>query len=329
MFTPHEEKQILNLNNRLSHDITIRRIDSEHPNNKAFKQFCDGLSHMVPKVKIAKVEDSKEQPPQILIGLGLRYQAVPYGHELQPFIDALIAYESDSANITEPVKTRLSKNPLPAALTVFISPQCTFCPKMVRRLIALPMANDKFQLTIIDGTLFPEIAQTHRIQAVPTIMLDDRFRWTGLVPLEEIIDAVNTRDPASLGAFSLENIIKDGRAGHLAAMMLDSKKIFPAFYDLLTHDKWPVRLGAMVVMEEIADKKPDLAAEVLSPLWDRFDQVSDQIKGDIFYIFGEIGDRRAVSWLKTVLAGKFDMEVKEAAREALKKIPINKKALSQ
>jgi hypothetical protein len=194
---------------------------------------------------------------------------------------------------------------------------------MVRRLITLPMTDENLQLTIIDGTLFPEMVQTRRIRAVPTILLDDQFRWTGSVPLQELIDTINTRDPVSLRPASLESIIKEGGAGRLAAMMLEAEKLFPAFYDLLTHNKWPIRLGAMVVMEEIAGKNPDLAAEALSPLWDRFHEASDQIQGDILYIFGEIGDPRSVSWLETVLSGNFDREVKEAAREAAAKISNN------
>ncbi len=182
------------------------------------------------------------------------------------------------------------------------------------------MADDNLQLTIIDGSLFPETLQALGIRAVPAILLDDRFRWTGSIPLEEIIKAINTRDPVSLGAASLENILKEGGAGRLAVMMLESNQLIPAFYDVLTHNKWPIRLGAMVVMEEIAETNPDLAAEALSPLWGRFHQVSAQIQGDILHVFGEIGDPRAVLWLEAVLAGKFDPEVKEAAQDAIKRI---------
>jgi HEAT repeat protein len=180
--------------------------------------------------------------------------------------------------------------------------------------------DDEIQLTIIDGTLFPEIAEPLKIQAVPTLLLDEQFRWTGSVPLEEIINTINSRDPASLGTASLENIIKAGQASHLAAMMLDDKKIFPAFYELLIHNKWPVRLGAMVVMEEIADQNPVMASEVIDFLWDRFQRLPDPVKGDILYMFGEIKDRRAVSWLEDVLDGEYDEEVKEAAKEALEKM---------
>jgi hypothetical protein len=320
MLTSFEEKQIIKLNHQLCHDINIGLVASRHTSSRMFHEFCGGLTRLVPKIKISKVATDPQDPPQILIGNGLRYQAVPVGHELQPFLEALAALESDSLKLAEPFKILLKKNKLPASLTVFIAPQCTFCPQMVRRLIPLPMADKNLQLTIIDGALFPEMVQTLRIRAVPTILLDEQFRWTGSVTLEELIDTINTRDPVSLRPASLESIIKEGGADRLAAMMLEAERLFPAFYDVLTHHKWPIRLGAMVVIEEIVAKNRDLAAEALSPLWDRFPEASVQIQGDILHVFGEIGDPRSVSWLETVLSGNFDREVKEAAREAVEKI---------
>jgi hypothetical protein len=319
MFTALEKKQILKINDQITHEIAIGLIDSEHPKSNVFNNFCYNLRQLVPKIKITKEEGASEKPPQMLIGTGLRYQAVPAGHELQPFLEALIAFSSGTANTAEPAHSLLKKEKLPATLTLFIAPQCTFCPAVVRQLVSLPLLDDKIQLTIIDGTLFPEIAEPHKIQAVPTLLLDDQFRWTGSVPLKEIINTINTRDPVSLGAASLENILKEGQASHLAAMMLESKKLFPAFYDLLIHDKWPVRLGAMVVMEEIADQYPALASEVIEFLWDRFHQMPDPVKGDILYMFGEIRDRRAVTWLEEVLNGEYNEEVVEAAKEAIEK----------
>ena len=319
MFTALEEKQIIKLNNQLSREITIGLVASAHPHYDAFKKFCDNLSRLMPGIKIAKDGESPKQPPQIVIGNGLRYQALPTGHELLPFLETLIAFASNSLNSAESAQTHLKMEILPATLTLFIAPQCTFCPAVVRQLIPLPLVDDKIQLTIIDGTLFPEIAEPHKIQAVPTLLLDEQFRWTGSMPLEEIINTINSRDPASLGTASLENILKEGQASHLAAMMMDNQKIFPAFYELLIHDKWSIRLGAMVVMEEIADQNPILASEVIDFLWGRFHRLSDQVKGDILYMFGEINDRRAVSWLEDVLGGEFNEEVIEAAKEALEK----------
>jgi hypothetical protein len=324
MFTELEKKQLGMLNNTLTREIKIGLAVSEHPQGQVLREFCDNLVQLVPKVRIRREDGSPQKPPQIMIGNGLRYQAVPNGLEMQPFAEALAAIDSNSWHLTEPIKDRLKLNDLPATLIAFIAPQCPFCPQVIRELIPLAMADVGVQLIVIDGALFPEIAHRHKIQSVPTILLDEQFRWSGSVPLHEIVDAICTRDPALLGASSLESILKDGQAGHLAAMMLEAQLIFPGFYDLLTHDKWPVRLGAMVVMEEIALKAPGVAAEAVRPLWERFEGVADQIKGDILYLFGEIKDRRVTPWLDEVIHGAYDNEVKEAAGEALDKIAEEK-----
>ena len=130
------------------------------------------------------------------------------------------------------------------------------------------------------------------------------------------------RDPGLLGAASLEMVLKDGNAAQLARMMLDGNKIFPAFYDVLTHQSWSTRLGAMVVMEELVSKRPELAKQVMNPLWERFAKLSEQTKGDILYVFGEIGSPDAVPALESVLDGDHSADVRESAEEALKKISV-------
>ena len=81
--------------------------------------------------------------------------------------------------------------------------------------------------------------------------------------------------------------------------------------------KWPVRLGAMVVMETIAAADPGLAAGALPVLRERYDRLEDAVKGDVLYIIGETGDRRMVSFLEDVAANNLHPEVCQAAREAL------------
>lgn len=320
MLTETGKKQLGSLNNTLSREIKIGLAAPEHAQTPVFKEFCDELSDLVPKIRITSEDSSPGEPPQIFIGEGLRYQTIPGGLEMAPFIEALAAMDSKSQTLPESIKARLDKNDLPATLIAYISPQCTFCPQVISELIPLSMAELGVQLIVVDGTLFPESALSHKIQAVPTILLDEQFRWTGSVPIDELVDAICTRDPAKLGVNSLLSIIKDGQASHLAAMMLESQKIFPALYDLLTHDKWPVRLGAMVAMEEIAEEAPGLAADTIGPLWERFQNAGDQIKGDILYLFGEIGEQDVIPRIGEVINGEYDDEVKEAAQEAMDKL---------
>jgi HEAT repeat protein len=167
---------------------------------------------------------------------------------------------------------------------------------------------------------FPELAEKDSIQSVPTLILEDQFRWTGTFQLHEIVEMMVNRDPSVLGPASLEMMLKEGKADQLTEMMLDKAEIFPAFYELLTHAKWPVRLGAMVVIEEIIEKNPDLAAQTIDPLWQQFDKVDNRVKGDLVYILGQISPNETTPLLKSILDGEYEAEVKEAAREALEKL---------
>jgi HEAT repeat protein len=166
---------------------------------------------------------------------------------------------------------------------------------------------------------FSELSEKDNVQSVPTLILEDQFRWTGRFQLDEIVDLMLNRDPSVLEPASLEMMLKEGKADQLTKMMLNKAEIFPAFYELLIHAKWPVRLGAMVVMEEIIEKNPDLAAQTINPLWQQFDKVDNRVKGDLVYILGQMSPGETTPLLEGILNGEYEEEVKEAAKEALEK----------
>jgi glutaredoxin len=318
--TPHEKKQILALNETLSKEVQIGFIESDHVKSRSIRQFCNRLTQMVPKIIVKKEDGDTDEVPAIKVHNGLRYQAVPSGTEVAPFIDALNMLDSNTAHIDEATNARLAKVELPTRLMIYVSPQCKFCPQAVRQLLPLLSLNSNIRLTVIDATHFPELAEMENIRSVPTLILEDHFRWTGSFQINEIVDVMQNRDPSMLGPVSLEMMLKEGKAGELAAMMLEKVQIFPAFYEVLAHPKWPVRLGAMVVMEELIENNRDLATRMLEPLLERFNRVDNRVKGDLLYIFGKLKCTECVPQLQAILNGDYDSEVQEAAQEALDKI---------
>jgi hypothetical protein len=318
--TPNEENQIRVLNQKLSQNVKITLFKTDHDLTAEMQSFCETLSQLVPKIQVKKDNGEPEGAPMIGIGDRIRFQGIPSGNELDPFLEALSDWETESARTPESSKQRLKGIALPAVLTLFVAPQCKYCPQVMRQLLPLPEISSIIKLIIIDGTQFPTLMQKHKIQSVPTLFLDDEFRWTGSVDLDEIIDLMIDRNPSLLGASSLEMMLKDGNANQLTRMMVEEGKVFPAYYDVLTHHLWSTRLGAMVVMEELIEESPALAEQVIKPLSDRFTEISEQAIGDVLYIFGEIGSPAAVPALENVIAGKYSADVKEAAEEALAKI---------
>jgi hypothetical protein len=318
--TSEEEKQIREWNNELSGDIQISLLVTEDQRSKEFMGFCENLTHLAPRIQVAQEEGEPNEAPAIQAGHALRYHAIPLGTELGPFLEALSVSDEKASSISVSIRNHLEKIKLPAVLRLYVSQQCPFCPVAVRHVTPLLAINEFIQLTIIDCALFPEMARSNQIQSLPTLLLDEQFRWTGSFRLEEVVEIMTNRDPAKLGSSSLERMLKEGNAAQLAEMMLDKEEMFPAFLDLLIHKKWPVRLGAMVAMEEITDRNPELAAQVIDPLWERFHQVEDPVKGDIIYILGESGDYKIAPRMEMILSGEYHAEVKEAAGEALEKI---------
>jgi hypothetical protein len=318
--TPLEKKQILTLNDVLSKDIQIGLVVTEHEKSGSIRQFCDDLIQLVPKVRVIEEEGDPDEVPAIKIHNGLRYQAIPSGTEVAPFIEALKMLDSATAQIDEAINDQLANVDLPTGLIIFVAPQCKFCPQAVRQLLPLPTLNRNIRLTVIDAMLFPELGEKENIQSVPTLILEDQFRWTGSIQVNEIIDVMADRDASMLGPVSLEMMITQGKAGELAEMMLAKEQIFPAFYEVLTHPKWPVRLGAMVVMEELIESNLDLATRMLQPLWERFKKVDNRVKGDLLYIFGQMKCTDLAPRLQAILEGDYDLEVQEAAQEALDRI---------
>ncbi|NJL59338.1 MAG: hypothetical protein HC887_06515 [Desulfobacteraceae bacterium] len=47
-----EEKQIADWNDTLSNEIEIRLIVTEDQRSKSFREFCENLSRLAPKVKL-------------------------------------------------------------------------------------------------------------------------------------------------------------------------------------------------------------------------------------------------------------------------------------
>ena len=319
--TPEEEKQIRQWNATLSHDVHIRLVATEDRRSKVLQDFCHRFSTVASRVSLAVEEGGEQEPPALEVHPRLQYCAVPLGKELGPFLSALASsWDILAKALPETSLGALHTLNVPAFLRLYVAPQCPHCPSMVRQLLPLAAASAYVHVTIIDGAFFPEMSQKDGIRSVPTLLLDDDFRWTGLVPQNELLAVMADRDPSKLGANSLESLLKEGDASKVANLMISSKTIIPAFLDVLAHEKMFVRLGAMVVMEELCQREPALAKQVVDPLWDRFGGANAQIQGDILYIIGQTGSRHTIPQLEAVLNGAAASEVKEAARDALESI---------
>lgn len=318
--TPAEEAQIRSLNKVFDHEVTIGVRLTDDPRSGEIQKFCDHLTRLVAKIRIRPAEAIPAGGPAILLGPQLVYCGIPSANELSPFIEALAYLKTGVPDVDEAIIRRLKGVRPPAALTLFIAPSCTFCPAAVRRLLPLPFAVDGLRLEIVDGVYFRDAAEKNGVRSVPTLILDGQYRWTGTVSLRQICEAAENRDPGKLDKAALQALVTAGGAHDLARMMLDSRRVFPAFIELLFEENFNVRLAAMVTMEELAAEDLSLAQQAAAPLWERYPQAVTAVQGDILYLLGELKSSPSRPHIQSVLATEQNPEIIEAAREAMDKI---------
>ncbi len=315
--TPQDEQLISNWNAKLEENIQIELVFSQDKRSEILTAFCEKLELFAPGVTVIRHKEDEIKMPAIKVKSNLLFHMVPSGKKLETFLETLVPQKPLITAVSE---SRFEKIKVPAFLNLYITDQCPHCPVTISKLIPLVYETGLIRLSIIDGTLFHETAQENHIQSVPTLMLNRNFRWTGSVVLEEVVSCVINQDPAHLSTESVKNLLQSGDAATVGKILLEAKEIFSWFIDLLTDEKWPVRLGAMVVMEEIIEKDIPLAGQCVNLLWEKFLDAEDPVKGDILYICGESGDSAMIRKLQTVLDGPYSDDIKEAAKEAVETI---------
>jgi hypothetical protein len=297
--------------------VVLRIIHTGDEREALFSDFARRLGALVPLVQVDAVHDETAELPGFALRSNLVFHAAPEGNLLAPFLEMLAGGHNGPPVSGTPFSPELSRLTLPVSVRLFIAPGCPFCPQALRRLLPLAEASRHVSLAVVDGALFPEKAEAEAIRSAPTTIVDRRFRWTGVPPLSEVVDMIAARDPRQLGAGALREMIERGDAAGLAAMMVEEGAVFPALVDLLSHEKWPVRLGAMATFEYLAAADSRLAGELVDRLWDRFDHVDDTVKGDILHTLGESRSPGAAPKLTSVIRGAFNDELKTIARESL------------
>ncbi|PIE67098.1 MAG: hypothetical protein CSA23_05465 [Deltaproteobacteria bacterium] len=320
IFNEQERAQVRTWGKSLGRDRPLRFATVGHTADDRFKAFANSLTDLAPRVQSKKDGDTPVALPSLLVGNRVIYQALPRKKELAPFLAVLADVEAFSERIAPDVRQRLARLMLPALIKVYVTPHCPHCPAAVMLLLGLAACSDRVRVTVIDGELFPDTAAKDRVSAAPTIVLDDRFRWTGNVDAGELVTLMLDRDPASLGADALRSMIEDGNAEQVAGMMIERGKIFKGFIELLAHPRWSVRLGAMVAFETLAEADAELAGGVVDPLVHIFGDVDDMVKGDLLHVLGESGSQSALPFMQNVAAGDYDEEVRIAAREAIEQL---------
>ncbi len=310
-------------NRSLPGEIHLELVRTADERVVIFRNFLEAFTALATNVTFSETGGGAGGMPFIRLKESWTFHMVPEGKELDPFLSLLGAVAGEKPGDVPPVvKKKLDEIQTPSLIDIFISTLCPGCPAVVRRLSLFPLVNRLIRVKVVDVGLFYDMAEEASVGAVPTVFIAGGQRFTGLVSQEDIADGLIHGDPSKMSTGVFAAMIRAGDAGSLAGMMVRSGRVFPGVVELLAGDLLPLRLGAMVAMEGVAEKSPRMALEALDQIWTRIEGASFSARGDMIYLIGEFGDSGWIPSLEGLLKRESSPELREVLEEAISSIRL-------
>jgi alkyl hydroperoxide reductase subunit F len=163
--------------------------------------------------------------------MGLRFAAVPMGHEFASLVLALLQAGGHPPKLEAAVIEQIQTLQGDFVFETWMSLTCHNCPDVVQALNLMAVLNPRVRHVAIDGSLFQGEADARQILAVPSVFLNGQPFGAGRMELHEILAKVDTgaagRDAARRAAqvpFDML-IVGGGPAGAAAAVYAAHKGI--------------------------------------------------------------------------------------------------------
>ena len=247
----------------------------------------------------------------------IAYAAVPEEHQFAPFLKAL---ESFSRNTSLSLKTssELAQIIPPVEIWVLVSSQCPRCPSVVKAAVTLSSQCPSASLFIIDAQQFPNLTGERGIKAVPATVIDRQLVLIGDISTNRLVELVRIRGTDQFDEELMRSFIERGRIGQ-AAEQLRQGKGRTTVLSLVQELDMSARMSGLVVLDKALENDPAAVREMVPSLIELLSHQDSRIRGDIADILSKVGDQRAIPPLER-LAGDLDVDVAEAAAEALELI---------
>ena len=207
--------------------------DSE--NSRDMRTLLEQIAELSPQITL-KTDGTDVRKPSFALNrigsdMGLRFAAIPLGHEFTSLVLALLWVGGHPPKTEPEVIEQIKGLDGDYLFEVYMSLTCHNCPDVVQALSLMAVLNPKVRVTIVDGGLFQKEVDERQIMAVPAVYLNGEMFASGRMTAEEIVAKLDTksgeRDAAKLDARAPYDVlvVGGGPAGAAAAVYAARKGI--------------------------------------------------------------------------------------------------------
>ncbi|HEU4460445.1 MAG TPA: alkyl hydroperoxide reductase subunit F [Methylibium sp.] len=220
---------------RIKHPIELIASLDDRPASAEMRTLLQEIAALHPLVSFrADGADARRPSFQITragADLGLRFAAIPMGHEFTSLVLALLQAGGHPPKVEADVIEQIESLQGELVFETYMSLTCHNCPDVVQALNLMAVLNPRVRHTAVDGGLFQAEVEARQIMAVPMVFLNGQPFGSGRMELSEILAKVDTgaaaREAARLAdAKPFEVLIVGaGPAGAAAAVYASRKGI--------------------------------------------------------------------------------------------------------
>ena len=220
---------------RLTQPVELVASLDERAASQDMRTLLDEIAALSPLVS-ARFDGSDARRPSFQVtragaDIGLRFAAVPMGHEFTSLVLALLHAGGHPPKVEAAVIEQIQSLQGDLVFETWMSLSCHNCPDVVQAINLMAVLNPRVRHVAIDGALFKDEAESRQILAVPMVMLNGQPFGSGRMELHEILAKVDTgaatRDAARMDAQAPFDmlVIGGGPAGAAAAVYAARKGI--------------------------------------------------------------------------------------------------------
>ncbi len=220
---------------RLREPVQLIASLDEREASAEMRELIEEIAALHPMVH-ARFDGNDARKPSFQItragsDMGLRFAAIPMGHEFTSLVLALLQAGGHPPKLEADVIEQIQSLEGDFAFETYMSLTCHNCPDVVQALNLMAVLNPRIRHVAVDGGLFETEVTERKIMAVPTIYLNGQPFGSGRMEIGEILAKIDTgaaaRDAAKLAKKDLFDvlIVGGGPAGAAAAVYAARKGI--------------------------------------------------------------------------------------------------------
>ncbi len=183
---------------KFDQSVTVRACINNSPLGAEMAAFVRDLAGVSDNVLTAQQPAPADEPlaPYLEIlapdgsASGIRYYAMPGGHEFNSFVLALYNVAGPGKEIAPEDVARIDAITQPVDLKVLISLSCTMCPEVVVATQKIAASNPHVTASAIDIGHFPDIKQQYKVMSVPCLVINGEQVHFGKKNITQLLDVL-------------------------------------------------------------------------------------------------------------------------------------------